>query len=194
LATSLGGAPPAPKNIGKAKGKGVDRDLHLPKRPPEQAFHISPPEIAQDRIEFSTVASKERNDARRLLADFLPRAFRRPTEPEEVQRYLHLFKSRLADGDMFEVAMRRLTRPPCASPDFLFLKEPAGALDDWAVASRLSYFLWNSMPDDTLLAWPKRANSTIRLSLRSSRAPAQGPQGRALHYRFHRSMARPEGH
>src|SRR6478672_3525747 len=38
------------------------------------------------------------------------------------------------------------------SPDFLFLREPVGRLDDWAVASRLSYFLWNSMPDEELLA------------------------------------------
>jgi len=38
------------------------------------------------------------------------------------------------------------------SPDFLFLKEPPGELDPWAMASRLSYFLWNSMPDDELFA------------------------------------------
>src|SRR6185436_12129956 len=38
------------------------------------------------------------------------------------------------------------------SPDFLFLRERAGKLDDFALASRLSYFLWSSMPDEELLA------------------------------------------
>ena len=37
------------------------------------------------------------------------------------------------------------------SPQFLYLKEEPGALDDFALASRLSYFLWSSMPDETLL-------------------------------------------
>ena len=45
-------------------------------------------------------------DARKLLADFLPRAFRRPVTADEVQRYVALCNARLADGDLFEVAMR----------------------------------------------------------------------------------------
>ena len=48
--------------------------------------------------------------------------------------------------------MRTAYKAALCSPDFLFLKEPAGALDHWALASRLSYFLWNSMPDDELFA------------------------------------------
>ena len=78
-------------------------------------------------IEFSTVASKAPEaDAHRLLADFLPRAFRRPVADDEVQRYVGLVKARLDDGDMFEVAMRTAYKAALCSPDFLFLKEPAG--------------------------------------------------------------------
>lgn len=87
-----------------------------------------------------------------MLTDFLPRVFRRPVPAREVDRYVELFQTRLDAGDMFEVAMRSAWRAALCSPDFLFLKEPAGQLDDWALASRLSYFLWNSMPDDELLS------------------------------------------
>src|SRR5271163_3356086 len=46
--------------------------------------------------------------------------------------------------------MRTAYKAALCSPDFLFLKQSPGQLDHWAVASRLSYFLWNSMPDDEL--------------------------------------------
>lgn len=88
--------------------------------------------------------------AEKLLADFLPRAFRRPVKAGEVARYSVLALQRLADGVCFEDAMRTAYKAVLNSPDFLFLREPVGPLDDYAVAARLSYFLWNSLPDDTL--------------------------------------------
>src|SRR5262249_30479754 len=104
-------------------------------------------------IEYSTAVSKAPEaDAERLLAEFLRRAFRRPVTAAEVQRYVGLFQERFDDGDVFEVAMRTAYQAALCSPDFLFLKETPGKLDHWAVASRLSYFLWNSMPDDELFA------------------------------------------
>ncbi|HVW00640.1 MAG TPA: DUF1592 domain-containing protein, partial [Planctomycetaceae bacterium] len=57
---------------------------------------------------------------------------------------------RLEAGDCFETAMRWVYRAALCSPDFLYHVEPAGQLDDYALASRLSYFFWNSMPDDRL--------------------------------------------
>jgi hypothetical protein len=146
---------------GKAKNKLQDNpDNHLPRRPPPNVYappgHMKPYIVsgsAAVKVEFSTVTSKApETDAQRLLTDFLPRAFRRPVPPEEVKRYVGLVKERLDEGDVFEVAMRTAYKAALCSPDFLFLKEPAGQLDRWAVASRLSYFLWNSMPDDALLA------------------------------------------
>src|SRR5262249_53086496 len=154
--------PPSPKRRGK--GNEPDVDFHVPKRPPQNTclarllrghskLYITNLASISQSLEFSTVASKNPEaDARRLLTDFLPRAFRRPVPPNEVGRYVELFKARLADGDMFEVAMRIAYKTALCSPDFLFLKESPGALEDWAVASRLSYFLWNSMPDDELFA------------------------------------------
>jgi len=89
-------------------------------------------------------------DARRLLGAFLPRAFRRPVSEELAESYVGLVKERLAAGDSFELAMRYAYRAALCSPDFLFHLEPAGPLDDFSLANRLSYFLWNSMPDEEL--------------------------------------------
>lgn len=157
--TPISGSPK--KKGGKKKAAEPEvHDVHIPKRPPDnvydsigkgkktEAYVVSATRIPWT---FSTVVSKAPEaDAARLLADFLPRAFRRPVTSQEVQRYVGLIKDRLADGDMFEVAMRTAYKAALCSPDFLFLKQTPGKLDDWALASRLSYFLWNSMPDDTL--------------------------------------------
>jgi hypothetical protein len=156
--------PQAPRQKGPAKGRGNQpaSDIHIPKRPGQQAFnqtggHLKPFITNFDSlpktVQYSTVASKAPEaDAARLLADFLPRAFRRPVGADEVARYVGLVKERLTEGDMFELAMRTAYQAALCSPDFLFLREPAGKLDDWAIAARLSYFLWNSMPDDDLFA------------------------------------------
>jgi hypothetical protein len=90
-------------------------------------------------------------DADRLLASFLPRAFRRPVSEESRKEYLALVEKRLAAGDCFETAMRYAYRAALTSPEFLYLVEQPEAFDDYALASRLSYFLWNSMPDETLI-------------------------------------------
>ena len=89
-------------------------------------------------------------DADRLLAAFLPKAFRRPVEAEVRQAYVAKVDERLKAGDCFESAMRWAYRAVLCSPDFLYLVEPAGQLDDHALACRLSYFFWNSMPDEGL--------------------------------------------
>jgi hypothetical protein len=100
-----------------------------------------------------TVASeKPLEDADRLLADFLPRAFRRPVSADVRKQYVGRVAGRLKAGDCFEVAMRWAYRAALCSPDFLYHVEPTGELDDHALACRLSYFLWNSMPDQKLTA------------------------------------------
>ncbi|MEA3210709.1 MAG: hypothetical protein QOE70_3766 [Chthoniobacter sp.] len=89
-------------------------------------------------------------DADRLLAGFLPKAFRRPVAAEVRKEYVAQIEQRLKAGDCFETALRWAYRAALCSPDFLYLVEPPGPLDDSALASRLSYFLWNSMPDARL--------------------------------------------
>jgi hypothetical protein len=100
-----------------------------------------------------TVEAKEPlADADRLLATFLPKAFRRPVDADVRKQYVAKVEERLKAGDCFESAMRWAYRAAMCSPDFLYHIEPAGRLDDFALASRLSYFLWNSEPDDALIA------------------------------------------
>jgi hypothetical protein len=96
-------------------------------------------------------SSNPAGDARRLLAGFLPRALRRPVSPEMVEVYVKLVEERLAVNDCFEDAMRRAYVAVLTSPDFLFHKGD-GQCDTFALASRLSYWLWNSPPDEPLLA------------------------------------------
>lgn len=106
-------------------------------------------------------------DADRLLGSFLPKLFRRPVEDRLRADYVKLVSDRLEAGDCFELAMRFAYRAALVSPDFLFhlesappvdtdatanasLAERGDPLDGSGLASRLSYFLWNSMPDDPL--------------------------------------------
>jgi hypothetical protein len=94
--------------------------------------------------------------ARRLLGEFLPRAFRRPVQADEIEPYVLLVDERLVAQDCFEDAMRRAYVAVLSSPEFLF--HPGDRLADgpgrdlFALASRLSYWLWNSPPDERLLA------------------------------------------
>src|SRR5262249_57968031 len=91
-------------------------------------------------------------DAERLLRSFLRRAFRRAVTDEDVKPFLARVKAKLDLKYSFEQAMRVGYKSVLVSPHFLFLREKPGRLDDFALANRLSYFLWNSMPDDELLA------------------------------------------
>jgi hypothetical protein len=89
-------------------------------------------------------------DADRLLAKFLQRAFRRPVDAETRKKYVARVAQRLEAGDCFETAMRWAYRAALCSPDFLYHVEPTGSLDDHALACRLSYFFWRSVPDERL--------------------------------------------
>ena len=119
-------------------------------------------------------------DADRLLAAFLPKAFRRPVEATFARRMSPRSTERLKAGDCFETAMRWAYRAALCSPDFLYHVEPAGKLDDHALASRLSYFFWNSMPDATLteLADSGKLHDRPRCCERG-RAAAEGSASRS---------------
>jgi len=97
------------------------------------------------------------------LDPFLPRAFRRPVENAEIERYAQLASNLVESGETYEQAMRVTLQAVLISPHFLFRVEggrraagPIEMLDDYALASRLSYFLWNSMPDDELFELAKQ--------------------------------------
>src|SRR5262249_10179632 len=90
-------------------------------------------------------------DARKVLQHFLRRAFRRTIAEKDIQPYLQVFQTKLKQKYTFEEALRVALLAALVSDDFLFLREQPGPLDDFALASRLSYFLWSSMPDEPLL-------------------------------------------
>ena len=90
-------------------------------------------------------------DANKALSWLAARAFRHGITDADVAPYLALTKSALDAGKSFEEALRAGIKGVLCSPDFLFFKESPVALDSFALASRLSYFLWSSPPDDALL-------------------------------------------
>lgn len=122
--------------------------------------------------------------ARTIIKVFLPRAFRRPVTEAEGLPYLELFKAAQKQGETFEASVLFALRGVLVSPNFLFRVEPTNtspaprALDDFAVASRLSYFLWGSMPDELLtdlaakgkLQDPEVLKQMVRIMMRNDRS------------------------
>jgi Protein of unknown function (DUF1592)/Protein of unknown function (DUF1588)/Protein of unknown function (DUF1585)/Protein of unknown function (DUF1587)/Protein of unknown function (DUF1595)/Planctomycete cytochrome C len=104
---------------------------------------------------YMVVSLEPMKDAERLLRGFMERAFRRPIPAGEVERYLALVRAKLDAKFCFQEALRTGLKAVLCSPDFLFFQETPGRLDDYALASRLSYFLWSSVPDEPLLALAK---------------------------------------
>ncbi|MDB6052676.1 MAG: hypothetical protein JWN25_199 [Verrucomicrobiales bacterium] len=95
-------------------------------------------------------------DAERLLRSFMRRVYRRPVEEAHVRRFLDLFNDQFNKGFGFGKSMLSTYTAVLSSPGFIFTDEKPGRLDDYALASRLSFFLWNSEPDETLRALASR--------------------------------------
>ena len=77
-------------------------------------------------------------------------AFRRPLQRSEVERFASLARTMLAEGRPFLEAVRVPLRALLSAPSFLYQTGDVGELDDYALATRLAYFLWRSMPDAEL--------------------------------------------
>lgn len=98
--------------------------------------------------------------ARQVITDFGKRAWRRPLETAEVDRLVQFIDVAAAEGDTAEIGLRLALRAILLSPNFLYRVEldadpedgTPHKLNDYELASRLSYFLWSSMPDDTLMS------------------------------------------
>ena len=118
-------------------------------RPPEDAVASGPDEAVC---------------AREILGRLGRRAFRRPTTEADLEMLLGFFEMGRADGD-FDAGIEMALRRVLVSPDFLFRRErdPEGVaadavytISDLELASRLSFFLWSSLPDDALLGLAER--------------------------------------
>ncbi|QDU29215.1 Planctomycete cytochrome C [Anatilimnocola aggregata] len=115
---------------------------------------------------------------REVLLRFASRAYRRPATTAEVDRLCQLAEAALASGEKWEGAMQFAMQAVLVSPKFLFRLElddrpqaaESRALDEFQLASRLSYFIWSSMPDDEL----------FRLALKGQLSANLEPQVRRM--------------
>ena len=115
-------------------------------------------------------------EARQRIAWFLRRAFRRPPETETIDRYLNYALTQMDGGMEFSSVMRQVAAAVIASPKFLYLYDErdsdhanqpvAAAIDPFDLASRLSFFLWGSIPDEELHSLAEKGELVDRAILR----------------------------
>jgi hypothetical protein len=142
------GVPLKPQSVARAEAEGRPVPTPPAKRP--DGWWIYDPLVP--------APVKPRADAERLMRTFLPRAFRRPVRKELEQYFVKVVRDALDKKLSFAQAMLLGYKTALCSPHFLYLVEPVDekkgdrqtALDDHAIACRLSYFLWSSMPDEEL--------------------------------------------
>ncbi len=124
-------------------------------------------------------AAEESACAEQILSSLARRAFRRPVDSDDIAASLAFYNDARADGGDFDSGIRAAVSRMLVSPWFLFRVEadspdvPAGsnhAISDFELASRLSFFLWSSIPDDELLGLAEKGElreaSTLEAQVR----------------------------
>lgn len=97
-------------------------------------------------------SSDEIGDATTVFTRIATKAWRRPVTSADLKPYLSLFESERSKGSNLDEALRTGIAALLTAPDFLFMKEKPGRLNDYALATRLSYFLTRTSPDEELMA------------------------------------------
>ncbi len=146
-------------------GAGFDNNastLFLPPLLLEKYLAAAEKVVAEARPEllFAAAPSPDMSEdeaARENLSRLASRAFRRPVGSESLARLLSIYTATRQRGESFASAVQLAAKAVLVSPQFLFRIEQAapGAsephlVDDYDLATRLSYFLWSSMPDEEL--------------------------------------------
>ncbi len=126
-----------------------------------------PSPVFNNSKRVEVVSNNPEADAEKVLRDFARRAFRRRVTDADVKPFLNLVKAKLAAKHSFEKAVRVGVAAIMVSPNFIFLREKPGKLDDFALASRLSYFLWSTMPDEELLTLAEKGKLSQPETLRA---------------------------
>ncbi len=133
---------------------------------------IGPIEDGSVRTNFQqklipTIPPKEawNTDARKSLEWFASRAYRRPVTAEELDRLMVVFNMGTKSGESYERSMQLACQAVLCNPNFLFHVEldasnTSRALSPFELASRMSYFMWSSTPDETLFALAKSGELT----------------------------------
>ncbi|MBC8002210.1 MAG: DUF1592 domain-containing protein, partial [Opitutaceae bacterium] len=129
--------------------------------PPPESQPVGTNQVAAQRrfVPAAGVELDSKNplkDAEPLLREFVRHAYRRPAATKEIKRFLPVIEGALKKGNTFTDAMIAGYTAVLCSPEFVCLEEKPGRLDDYAIASRLAFFLWNSAPDTQLLALASR--------------------------------------
>ncbi len=116
-----------------------------------------PPASHQAIFGNSTKVSAPDEQARQVIRRFATRAFRRPITDSEEQQFLAIYRECTREGNSFEQSLQTVLQVILTSPQFLFLIEQSQSpapemLDDYELAAKLAYFLWNGPPDAQLLS------------------------------------------
>jgi hypothetical protein len=147
------------------------------------------PSASYKRIVFVNPGNdlSERECARRICENLARRAFRRPVTADEVNRYVRLVEMARAHGDSFDRGVQLAVQAILVSPHFLFkverdrkLLDKPYPISEHELATRLSYFLWSSMPDEELSRLADRGElrknlePQVRRMLKDPKADALG--------------------
>ena len=169
-----------------ANGGGARRNVKKPPLITDVSFRINFVEITgpfnaaegpspENRKKVFTCATRDAACTRKILTEFAGKAYRRPVQTQELTRLLALVAASQKRGDSFEQSIATALEATLVSPQFLFRIErnPGAAtlavghvvndhpgadhaVNEYELASRLSYFLWSSMPDEELLRCAER--------------------------------------
>ena len=101
-------------------------------------------------IDAADAASKDKVEP--IIEQLLSKAFRRPATDADVKRYGSIVIGHMNSGHSLEEGLHLAIRTSLISPQFLYRGHRPGKLDDWDLATRLSYFLTGGPPDDQLAA------------------------------------------
>ena len=154
------------------------------------------PEVRKARKELllgkaNPKKAEARETAKQVVARTARLAFRRPVEDGEVEKYMAMFDRAWERGDGYVPSVRLALKGLLISPHFLFLVEPepdekgVQPLAALPLASKLSYFLWSSMPDEELLALAESDRLLdMNVYLEQIRRMLADPKAEALGERF----------
>ncbi|AMV36659.1 DUF1592 domain-containing protein [Planctomyces sp. SH-PL62] len=139
--------PPDDRSMGYERGTSVSKawDDATTDAALETAAYVA--DRLDKLVQVKPDAADREAKVREFCVKFVERAFRRPLTEEQKAAYVD---HRFGEGVALETAVKKVVLASLKSPMFLY-QEPAGTLDDYDAASRLSFGLWDSLPDSALL-------------------------------------------
>jgi hypothetical protein len=174
---------PKPSNVeGKVGTRGVDAFfvMYLHVVGPHNQVKGPSQESLTKVFGDNARAPRDAPGVRKIVADLARRAYRRPVTDKEIEELVELIAMVQKDGDSFEEGLCLAIQRMLISPHFLFRIEKGEQLSQHELATRLSYFLWSTMPDEELLRYadegklqkPEVLEAQVRRLLKDDKAHA----------------------